>query len=78
MTPSDMLIAELLAMRAVCAALSREILLRVGSDSFVHLEAQAKQFAIPADGKVHPDVLRHAQRIISDIFLMADGTSSPT
>lgn len=78
MTASELLIAELLALRCSVAALAREILLRNGSDAFVHAEAQAKHFIETATGgpganPVYTDDVRaKACEAAASIFQMAD------
>jgi hypothetical protein len=66
------LVGELLALRAVTAALAREVLLNLGSEAFIRLEAQAKQFAGTPEGRFPPAVVRQAQEVLSDIFQDAD------
>ena len=68
-------VAELVAVRACIAALAREVLLRIGSDSFVQAEAQALQFVSSAaeiDGEFGQRVAERAQIVVADIFRMAD------
>ena len=77
MGADKMLLAELLATRAVMAALARELLLRNGSDAFVHAQAQAVKFAAEAassQGAFDPEVQARAAKIVNDTFAMADGT----
>ena len=75
MNGNEMILAELLALRCSVAALAREILLRNGSEAFVHAEAQAKHFAANAahSGGAFSDAMRErAIRVTSDIFAMGD------
>ena len=68
-------VAEIIALRACISALAREVLLRVGSDSFIQAEAQALQFASSAaeiDGEFGNRVAERAQVVVADIFRMAD------
>lgn len=72
-----MIVAELMALRAMVAALARETLLRHGSDAFVHAEAQALKFgetqlkAVKSPAEFEERV----KGIIRDTFAMADGVA---
>lgn len=69
----DHLIAEALANRAVLATLARAVIKGRGSEAFVWAEAQAIKFATPNDGRVKPEISQQAERIVKEIFQMADG-----
>lgn len=74
MDAGDMLLAELLALRCTMSALAREILLRNGSEAFIHAEAQAAKFVETSQptGKQPSELRERALRIVRDTFYMAD------
>ena len=77
MSPDEHSIAHAVASRAILAALARAVLKGFGSDAFIYCEAQALSFATPNDGQVPPHISVQAERIIKDIFQIADGVPEP-
>jgi hypothetical protein len=72
-TPDEHSIAHAVASRAILAALARAVLKGFGSDAFIYCEAQALSFVTPNDRKVPAHISAQAERIIEEIFQMADG-----
>jgi hypothetical protein len=74
MNASEMILAELLALRCTVSALAREFLVQDGSEALIHAEAQAAKFVETSRpfGQNPSELRERALRIVRDTFSLAD------